>query len=201
MPFDAVLSAPEIRARMLAARRELTPGFRAEASRRAAERLISTPEWARARRVLLYAAARNELDAQPLLEAAWQSGKRVFLPRCLPTDNCMEAAVCAGPEQLAPGRFGIAEPVPTCLALDSGQEADGPQLVIVPGLAFDRKGNRLGHGQGFYDRFLAQPLARNCLRIGYAYAFQVLDAPQTLAAHALDIPMHALCTEKEFLWI
>ncbi len=201
MPSDILRSAPITRQRMLAARRELTPAFRAEASRQAAGRLMATPEWARAQSVLLYAAAHNELDAQALLEAAWASGKRVFLPRCLPSCNCMEAAACGGLGELVPGRFGIAEPAPACPALDSALESAGLHLALVPGLAFDRKGNRLGHGQGFYDRFLAQPLARDCLRIGYAYAFQVLDAPQTLETHALDIPMHALCTEKEFLRI
>ena len=196
-----VQSAVLVRQRMLSVRRELTPIFCSAASAEATVRLLAIPEWAGASRVLLYAAARNELDTHDLLTAAWQTGKRVFLPRCLPDGNRMEAAACSGPSDLALGRFDIAEPRSVCPALDPDAEANGPDLILVPGLAFDRKGNRLGHGQGFYDRFLALPLARNCLRIGYAYAFQVLEVPETLETRSQDIPMHALCTEKEFVWI
>ena len=73
-----------------------------------------------------------------------------------------------------------------------------PDLIVAPGLAFDRNGVRLGMGGGYYDRLLALPRHRDSLRIGLAYAFQIVDS---LPREAWDVPVHAVCTEKGIVWI
>lgn len=73
-----------------------------------------------------------------------------------------------------------------------------PDIIVVPGVAFDRQGGRLGQGGGYYDRLLGSPAYAACLRIGLAYAFQVLDR---LPRDDWDVPVHALCTEEGLLWL
>lgn len=89
-------------------------------------------------------------------------------------------------------------------ARNPGQDAPdpagppAPDLIIAPGLAFDRDGIRLGMGGGYYDRLLALPRHNNSLRIGLAYAFQLADS---LPRQPWDVPVHAVCTEKGLVWI
>ncbi|WP_353119111.1 5-formyltetrahydrofolate cyclo-ligase [Nitratidesulfovibrio sp.] len=125
----------------------------------------------------------------------------------VPTANCdneMCLAPCACAADLKPGRYGIAEPDPTrCPAIDMNAEpghasAFAPDLAIIPGVAFDRQGNRLGHGAGYYDRFLAHPAMARTALVGLAYAFQIVPA---LPVAPWDRPVHALCTEEGLTWL
>lgn len=200
-----------VRRAMLARRAALAAGDAATLGQRAQDALLASPEWRNARQVLLYVAVRNETGTAKLLEAAWADGKRVLLPRCIVPpradsngqpgcDNEMCLAPCACAADLAPGRYGIAEPDPArCPAIDMDAEpAFAPDLAVIPGVAFDRRGNRLGHGAGYYDRFLAHPgMARTAL-VGLAYAFQIVPA---LPVAPWDRPVHALCTEEGLTWL
>lgn len=101
--------------------------------------------------VMLYAPFRSELDTRPLMEWAWRQEIGVAVPKCYPEDVSMRLYFIAGPEQLKPGAYGIPEP-------DGGLASPCPDdyvpdAVIVPGLAFDAGGGRLGYGAGYYDRF------------------------------------------------
>ena len=170
--------------------RQRLRGVSAEAARAggqaAARALTAVPVWFCARSVLVYSAVRGELDPRAIAEAAWQAGKRVLLP-CPDT-----AALALGPREwlrggaLVRGPYGI--PVP--LAPASG-DADGVDLAIVPGLAFDTAGRRLGNGLGYYDRWLAaHPEAT---AVGLAHAWQVVDV---VPADRHDVCMTALLTPE-----
>ncbi|KAF5029345.1 5-formyltetrahydrofolate cyclo-ligase [anaerobic digester metagenome] len=119
-------------------------------------------------------------------------------------DNEMCLAPCACAADLKPGRYGIAEPDPTrCPAIDMNAEPGSassfaPGLAVIPGVAFDRQGNRLGHGAGYYDRFLAHPAMARTALVGLAYAFQIVPA---LPVAPWDRPVHALCTEEGLTWL
>ena len=104
---------------------------------------------------------------------------------------------CRGEGDLVPGRFGIPEPRPAADSLGT-PEGWPPDLIVVPGLAFDRQGHRIGSGGGYYDRFFAAPSMADCVRIGLAYGFQVLD---TIDPDAWDKPVTALATEGGLLWL
>ena len=185
-----------LRVIMRARRRAIEPAQRRELALAAATRLVASQPWKRALVVALYIAVRGELDTDPLLQAAWREGKQVLLPLCT---GEAEAAVmrfipCEGMEALRPGAYGI--PEPPC-PKHAAAEVPEPDLVIVPGLAFDKNGVRLGQGGGFYDRWFSRPEFAAALRIGYAYNMQLLDR---LPREPWDMPVDAICTERGVLW-
>lgn len=182
---------------MRARRLALSECERQTLSARASSCVMRTPEWRDANVVALYMAVRGEADCGLLLVDAWQKEKTVLLPRCqAEIPGVMTLVSCSGPDKLRPGVFSIPEPVadpcPAAVPLAV------PDIVVVPGLAFDRSGNRLGMGGGYYDRLLAMPEYAGSLRIGFAYSFQVLPVLPT-GAH--DMPVHIVCTEQTILRI
>ena len=114
------------------------------------ERFLSLPEVDRARTVLLFYGVGREPDTRGLITTLLQRGKTVVLPRCLPRRQ-MEARCVTGLDDLTPGSFQIPEPGEHCPAIDRA-EID---LILVPNLCCDRLCYRLGHGGGYYDRYLA----------------------------------------------
>jgi 5-formyltetrahydrofolate cyclo-ligase len=180
---------------MLARRGALRPDQVEAASLRALDRLRRDERFLAAREALLYMPFRNELDVRPLLAELWGRGARVLLPRCLPgRPGELELACLTCLDELRPGLHSIPEPDPDrCLAVDGFR----PDLALVPGVAFDRRGYRLGFGGGYYDRILTHPGLRDTALIGMAYAFQIVDA---LPVEPWDKRVHAVCTEESLAW-
>ncbi len=152
----------EIRARKLAFADE----ERAEASARIQEALVRHPRVKAARVLLLYDALPDEVDTHRLIEALASEGKTVLLPVVLDGQH-LEARPYAGPDAMRTGAFHIREP--------EGEAFTQLQLVdvaIVPGMAFDRAGHRLGRGRGYYDRFLGR--IPQAYKIGVCFNFQLV---------------------------
>ncbi|MGO8675129.1 MAG: 5-formyltetrahydrofolate cyclo-ligase [Limisphaerales bacterium] len=150
--------SPEIKASKQALRREMAaalqtmvPAEREAASGQARRLLASRPEWKAARSVLFYAPMTGELDVWPLLEDALAGGKKVGLPRYAAESGTYMACEVRDLEtDLKTGHFGIREPAGHCAAISLKLD-----LILVPGVAFDLHGRRLGRGKGFYDQLLA----------------------------------------------
>lgn len=173
-----------LRAGVRAALRDLTA-----AGRRAASAAVCQALQARlfptANRLLVYAPTPEEVDVWPLVMAGLFSAKRIALPAFnLQTGEYEARQISDLTADLVTGKFGIREPAPHCPRLEP-QQVD---WILVPGVAFDRQGNRLGRGRGFYDRLLAQVKGRRC---GVAFDQQILPAVPG-AAH--DQRMDALAT-------
>jgi 5-formyltetrahydrofolate cyclo-ligase len=113
-------------------------------------RLLSLPEYERARTVFCFVGTKREVDTRPILRQALAAGKRLCAPVCLGPGR-MEARLLRGLDELSPGAYGILEPRENCPPL-APAEID---LAVVPCLACDRAGGRLGQGGGFYDRFMS----------------------------------------------
>lgn len=142
-----------------------------------------------ARTIMAFAAIQNEVDLRELLEEQQRSGKRILLPRV--EGNEIIAVEWQGWQDTAISSFGVAEPRGSAF---SPQEID---MVLIPGLAFDGNGYRLGYGKGFYDRFLPS-LRPNAFKCGVCYEFQVVD---NVFPHERDIPVHWIVTEQSELLI
>jgi 5-formyltetrahydrofolate cyclo-ligase len=173
-----------LRATLLAARRALTADQRRAAAAAAAAGVLASAAWRAARVVALYQAYGAELDTAALRAAAHAAGKTIALPRVDAAGVSLR--IVAADTPLVLSAQGVREPADDRPTLPPDQ----PELIVVPGLGFDRRGGRLGHGGGHYDRLLAR-LPAVCLRVGLAYDQQVLDAVPT---EPHDLPMHALVT-------
>jgi len=181
-----MMSKQELRAGMRAWRRALSIEEQLCASQAVWERLQSLTPYKDAKCVMAYVACRGELSVQPAIEAALDSGKTLVLPRCGQL-GAMTARRIEDLSQLVPGMFGLMEPGAAC-GIVPPQEID---LILVPGAAFDREGNRLGQGGGYYDRFLPQSKA---LRVGICHDRALLDG---VPHDAHDIRMDAVITPGE----
>lgn len=155
-PGDPVLAAAkaELRRRLVAARRALTGADRAAAGRRIRDAVLGLPETQMAGTIAAYCSVGSEPDTRGLLFALWKRGSYVLLPVLLP-DGDLDWASYEGPDSLAAGPRGLLEPGPAEPRRGTGAIARA-DLVIVPALAADRRGNRLGKGGGSYDRALAR---------------------------------------------
>lgn len=186
-----------IRTMMRRQRLELAPEDVHALSAAAQACILGDPSWQKAESVGLYVPVRNETETGLLTQNALETGKRVFFPYTPPGDpGIMYFLPRDSGKDFVPSRFGIPEPVPE--AVLSPEECGAvPELIIVPGVAYDVKGGRIGSGGGYYDRFFAKACAASATRIGLAYSFQVLYA---VPSGARDVPMHAVATEEGLVW-
>ena len=160
----------QLRARLTAARRALSAAVRAELSRQVVERVAEWPLFQTSAAVLLYSAIDAELDPAALRAVADAAGKSVYYPRIADGSSSLTFVRLAPGEGLKPGRWGIGEPTGTHIF-----SGDSPALMIVPGVAFDRHGTRLGRGLGYYDRALRQ-FGASCVSIGLAFTLQLVPS-------------------------
>lgn len=127
---------------------------RAQASERAAIAARTTQGWPLAKLVLAFLSMPTEIDTSPVIEAALASGKRVAVPRIQGGDIVFVELLPAW-RSWPRDRWDIPAPPESLTALSHDDIAKVPTLALIPGLAFDRSGGRLGRGKGYYDRFLA----------------------------------------------
>ena len=182
----------ELRKKLLRKRRWYVYYYGKSASAKIIEKIIQSPFYKNAKTIHTYVALPNEVDTHTLIEHAWKLGKKIIVPRVQPGSSMLEHYFITKLTDLEPGSFHLMEPNPNLC--EKADPADA-ELVFVPGLAFDRNGNRLGYGKGFYDRFLTTQSSR---KIGLAFELQVLtDVP--VSTH--DVAVNDIISEKGHLMI
>jgi 5-formyltetrahydrofolate cyclo-ligase len=148
---------------------EMSLQKQASGSVQACALLREKPVWAQARAILFYAPLPGELDVWPLLEEAVKAGKVAALPRYVAATQTYTACQVRDlARHLEPGQFGIREPLQTCPEIELNQL----DLTLVPGVAFDFHGRRLGRGKGFYDQLLPAVRGQTC---GTAFDEQIVS--------------------------
>lgn len=160
---------------ILARCQSLSKDSRRSANGAVYDRLIVLPEFVEAKTLFAYSNIGHEPDTQPILQLAIKSGKALILPRVDQTNQqmilCSINCLLPRPDgDLVPGYKGILEPAVDCAAADE----ESIDVVIVPGIAFDRQGRRLGRGAGYYDRWLTSH-PRAC-RISVIFDEQLVNA-------------------------
>ena len=183
-----------IRINLLERRNSLSRGERLTASRIITDRLRAIPDYRTARTIMFYVSFGSEVSTERLIEEALNKKCQVAVPRVIPESGEMKAILIHDPVQdLAPGFKGIREP-----ELDPAHElsADRLDLVIVPGVAFDSAGNRLGMGKGYYDRFLKYlpPAAR---KIALSFESQIVDS---IPGDDNDVRMDMIITDTRVIY-
>jgi len=174
---------------MLAERKALTI-TEARASGLAIQKAcIASAEFRRARIVGLYAPIHNEVDTTMVFAEALASSKTVLYPAV--SGEKLEFRRILAPDMLRKGAFGIPEPDISCEVHDP-HEAD---LIVIPGIAFDMTGKRIGYGKGYYDRTLHH-LEGGGKLVGFCYDFQLVDA---IAGEPHDVLMDLLITDKRVI--
>lgn len=131
------------------------------ASEAVAHQLFALPEYTKSKGVACFLSMPKEFNTRPIVERLFQDGKRVFFPRVESVKehkmSMLEASSLADVDSFPPGRWNIPEPARDGPArVEACDDASDLDLIVVPGLAFDRHGGRLGQGAGFYDRYLAR---------------------------------------------
>ncbi|MCS1352118.1 5-formyltetrahydrofolate cyclo-ligase [Mechercharimyces sp. CAU 1602] len=152
--------------------------------------LLESPEYEEAQTILYYMSFRQEVDLCVAIERSWEDGKKVVLPRTDPLNKKMILYSLTDFTQLEEGAYGIWEP---SARAENKVAPDLVELAIVPGLAFDQQGFRLGYGGGYYDRFFAEDLPLDCIRMGAAYPWQIVE---TVYAESHDEPLHQVLTSE-----
>lgn len=171
-----------LRREIAAKKRAMTGAQILAASENLALQLFAHPLYQRAVALYAYLSYNQEVRTQAILRQAAADGKRLAVPKI--TDGRMEFLWLTDRTRLEPGFGGIPEPV-------EGERADAPDaLVLMPGLAFDRQGHRMGYGGGYYDRFLAREPHPT---IALCFDFQLLDC---LPTEDHDIPVDVVLSAK-----
>lgn len=147
--------------------------------------LQTLPEYQKAESVMSYVSKGNEIDTHNLLQEMLENKKKVFVPFI--KENIIKVSELKSLNELVKGNWGVPEPAEP---VETTHTAD---IVIVPGLAFDSGGNRIGFGKGYYDRFLAQYKA---LKIALTPEEQIM---QELPCESHDIPVDIIVTEERII--
>lgn len=176
-----------LRVKILAVRRELKEAYRQKASQRMMDVFCALPDFKEPKVVMCYASMGDEVQIRPLIQRWLDMGVTVTMPRVI-SKGQMEAVTLPDLDSLVKGEYGILTPDPAKSQVVPPEELD---MIVVPGVAFDTRGERLGMGAGFYDAFLAK--AVKAKRIALAYSCQLV-ANIPMEEH--DELVHKIITEQ-----
>ncbi len=164
---------------------------RAEAEEKsvlACNRFLESEMYKNARTIMLYLPLGNEADTNLIIKSAFADGKKVALPVTEQESGAITPYFVNENTEFAKGAFSVTEPL-------NSQAADISEIdvVIVPGIAFDKNGNRIGFGKGCYDKFLNK---FDCIKVGFCYDYQICDE---IPSDKYDVKMDCIITEKRVI--
>jgi 5-formyltetrahydrofolate cyclo-ligase len=178
----------QIRQELREKRKALTPDLYAKKSKAIREKLENLPQFKDAKKVMAYVSTEEEVDTRDLIKDCFAKGQTVYIPKV--DRNELKIIAVKKWEVLEPGTFSILEPM-----MNSAEEANPEDLdlILVPGIAFDKRGHRLGHGHGFYDRTLKKTRA---FKVGLAFDEQIVDE---IPNEEHDVPVDLIITDSSLI--
>jgi len=179
----------ELRRHMLQKRNALPQEQRERLSKQACQELLRCDRLSQAKVLMAFHPFGEELDILPFLAEARERGVEIWLPLTVTAQKRLVPYRYDGPQMLKQGVYGIWEPNPTVAVEGDSSRLDA---ILVPGVAFDRSGGRMGYGGGYYDRFLAG-LQRRPFLAGVCFSVQVIDQ---VPMESHDIRLDALVTDE-----
>ena len=192
--MSALKSSSKIRQQIRSQRRSLSEEEQHHNAKNLSKQIQRTNVFRYAKKVALYLSNDGEIDPSFIIQQAWNMGKQVYLPVLSPLKNQLYFSPYQYDSKMKPNRFGILEPDCNPKNWTSAQQLD---VLFLPLVAFDSRGNRIGMGGGFYDRSLAYLSMRKYFRkpklIGLAHEIQ---QQESLKHEKWDIPLNQIITEK-----
>ncbi len=186
---NTMLSKETLRKTMLKVRSGLDVE---DASTKIAAHFCQTEAFGRSQHIAAYFSVKGEIDPSQIMTIAWQHNKNIYVPSLSTETRLLTFPQYQVGDPLEKNRYGIDELANSKRKAILPEELD---IVLLPIVAFDNKGNRVGMGAGFYDyTFQDRP---GPLLIGIAHEFQKVDS---IPADPWDIPLHGVVTEKDFYW-
>ncbi|MBK5243375.1 5-formyltetrahydrofolate cyclo-ligase [Clostridium sp.] len=156
-------------------------------------KLVNSEFYKKSTVIFIFVSFEDEVDTHQIINRAISDGKIICVPRIQSKATGIEIFKINSLTELRPGYYGILEPLERCPEVDS----KNIDLIIMPGVAFDRHGGRVGYGAGFYDIFLNK-MNRRVDKIALAYQFQVLNE---VPMNELDVTIDGIITEEEIILI
>jgi len=169
--------------------REQEPSLREERSRKIQQKLLSCEEFRASKIVMTYVSLPSEVDTTYFNKKALEQGKRVVVPYIDTANQRIIASELSSAGCLVKGPLGIYQPEDGLAGTIPLKEID---LIVVPGIAYDKRNMRLGRGKGYYDRFLANEELSSATTIGLAFRFQIVDS---LSFDPHDKPVFRVLTD------
>lgn len=154
------------------------------------KRMFQLAEWESSETIAVTIAVGIELDTMPLIKQAWKQGKKVAVPRCSPRKKQLDFYYLENVDQLEDSFYGLKEPDPLKCEFVDMNTID---LMIVPGLVFDTRGYRIGHGGGYYDRLLANHVFHT---VSLCFDFQLKEK---IPKEEHDIPVNIIVTPSKVI--
>ncbi|MFY9177597.1 MAG: 5-formyltetrahydrofolate cyclo-ligase [Caldicoprobacterales bacterium] len=182
----------KLRVKMKESRNQLTDQDVLDKSKRIQNLLNSILAKSCYNNYMSYVSIKNEVRTIEIIDNLLKNGNNVSVPVCITETTKLIASQIFHIDELVPTHFGLLEPKSDSIR---PVEPECLDLVLVPGLAFDRKGNRLGYGKGYYDGFLTK-VSSNTLKIGLAYSFQIINE---VPVDSSDVPLDIIVTDKEII--
>ncbi len=180
----------DIRRSVLLARNSLDGNIVAKKSSIIIKKIIESGIYQKANSLMVYVNFNNEVQTTELISRALEDGKSVSVPITkVKEKKLIPSRLLNYPEDLTPGVWGIMEPKANCVRPVDPKELD---LIVVPGVSFDDKGNRLGYGAGYYDRFLIRTKEK-AVFVAPCFELQMTDS---VFPDDHDVPVHFLFTEE-----
>ena len=168
-----MLTKQALRSKILAKLKRQKEEDRKQKSRSIKNKLLRQTEFKKAKKVMFYIAMLGEVETKEMIETAKRLGKIIAVPVCVKNRASLRPAILDSHASLKKGPYGVPEPV-----VSRFLRPEDLDLVITPGVAFDKKGNRLGRGKGYYDRFLSK-IPKDTPSIGLAFSLQILPVVPT----------------------
>lgn len=182
------MTKDNIRKKMLLKRKQIDPETKKDWDERIYASIIQDPDYINSKTVFLFHSFNNEIETRNLIEHALNASKHVYIPRV--EGRVMRIYQIHDLSNLVKNSMGILEPGD----LSKPFTEERIDFILMPGLAFDQKGGRIGYGGGFYDRFLMTlESLDNISKVAIAYDFQVIDF---VPMNKHDIPVDRIITEK-----
>lgn len=181
----------EIRNIVMSRRKELSEVIKGDLDSAITRKFLGSEVYKRCKTIFIYISMNEEIYTKTIILKALEEGKKVCVPKIDMKDRTMKAIeIQSLNEMIETPPFGILEPPTFDFKLDIGEI----ELIVVPGLAFDKNGGRVGYGGGYYDKFLSQP--HKSKKIVLAYDFQVFE---NVPVEKHDVKVDYIITEKQVI--